>query len=32
MAVQRLPDGRVHVPWAEIVMDMHLPQVQPLAA
>lgn len=26
MAVQRLPDGRVHVPWAEIVMDMHLPQ------
>lgn len=26
MAVQRLPDGRVHVPWREIVMDMHLPQ------
>jgi len=26
MAVQRLPDGRVHVPWAEIVMDMHLPE------
>lgn len=26
MAVQRLPDGRVHVPWREIVMDMHLPR------
>lgn len=26
MAVQRMPDGRVHVPWAEIVMDMHLPE------
>jgi len=25
MAVQRLPDGRVHVPWREIVLDMHLP-------
>jgi predicted transcriptional regulator len=24
-AVQRLPDGRVHVPWSEIVMDMQLP-------
>jgi predicted transcriptional regulator len=26
MAVRRLPDGRVHVPWAEIVMDMRLPE------
>lgn len=25
MAVQRLPDGRVHVPWREIVLDLHLP-------
>jgi predicted transcriptional regulator len=25
MAVQRLPDGRVHVPWSEIVVDMQLP-------
>jgi hypothetical protein len=25
MAGRRLPDGRVHVPWAEIVMDMRLP-------
>lgn len=32
MAVQRLPDGRIHVPWAEIVMDMRLPQAQALAA
>ncbi|GAB1390821.1 MAG: hypothetical protein AMXMBFR78_31390 [Rubrivivax sp.] len=27
MAVQRLPDGRVHVPWREIVMDMRLPDL-----
>ena len=27
MAVQRLPDGRVHVPWREIVMDMRLPEL-----
>jgi predicted transcriptional regulator len=26
MAVQRLPDGRVHVSWAEIVMDLRLPE------
>jgi predicted transcriptional regulator len=26
MAVDRLDDGRVHVPWAEIVVDMKLPQ------
>jgi predicted transcriptional regulator len=26
MAVQRLPDGRMHVPWAEIVMDLRLPE------
>ena len=25
MAVQRLPGGRVHVPWREIVVDMRLP-------
>jgi predicted transcriptional regulator len=25
LAVQRLPDGRVHVPWREIVLDMRLP-------
>lgn len=25
LAVQRMPDGRVHVPWSEIVMDMKLP-------
>lgn len=31
MAVQRLPDGRVHVPWREIVMDMHLPELQAAA-
>lgn len=28
MAVQRLPDGRVHVPWAEVVMDMRLPELE----
>lgn len=26
MAVDRMDDGRVHVPWAEIVVDMKLPQ------
>jgi predicted transcriptional regulator len=26
MAVDRLDDGRVHVPWAEIVVDMKLPR------
>lgn len=26
MAVERQDDGRVHVPWAEIVVDMKLPQ------
>ncbi|WP_157269877.1 HVO_A0114 family putative DNA-binding protein [Azohydromonas aeria] len=26
MTVDRLDDGRVHVPWAEIVVDMKLPQ------
>jgi predicted transcriptional regulator len=25
LAVQRLDDGRVHVPWSEIVLDMKLP-------
>jgi predicted transcriptional regulator len=27
LAVQRLPDGRVHVPWREIVVDMQLPDL-----
>lgn len=27
MAVQRMADGRVHVPWREIVVDMHLPEL-----
>lgn len=31
MALERLEDGRVFVPWAEIVVDMKLPQ-QRLAA
>jgi predicted transcriptional regulator len=31
MAVQRLPDGRVHVPWREIVLDMHLPELRQAA-
>jgi predicted transcriptional regulator len=26
MAIERMDDGRVHVPWAEIVVDMKLPQ------
>jgi predicted transcriptional regulator len=26
MAVDRMEDGRVHVPWAEIVVDMKLPR------
>lgn len=26
MAVERLEDGRVHVPWSEIVVDMKLPE------
>lgn len=26
MAVERMDDGRVNVPWAEIVVDMKLPQ------
>jgi predicted transcriptional regulator len=26
MAVERMDDGRVHVPWSEIVVDMKLPQ------
>jgi predicted transcriptional regulator len=25
LAVQRTEDGRVHVPWSEIVVDMKLP-------
>lgn len=25
LAVQRMEDGRVHVPWSEIVVDMKLP-------
>jgi len=25
MAVQRMEDGRVHVPWSEIVLDINLP-------
>jgi hypothetical protein len=25
MAVARMDEGRVHVPWAEIVVDMKLP-------
>lgn len=28
MAVQGLPDGRVHEPWREIVVDMRLPDRQ----
>jgi len=28
MAVERGEDGRVHVPWAEIIVDMKLPQRQ----
>lgn len=26
MAVERRDDGRVHVPWSEIIVDMKLPQ------
>ncbi|WP_309678909.1 MarR family transcriptional regulator [Polaromonas sp.] len=26
MAVERADDGRVHVPWSEIVVDMKLPE------
>lgn len=26
MAVDRMDDGRVHVPWSEILVDMKLPQ------
>jgi len=26
LAVQRMEDGRVHVPWSEIVVDMKLPK------
>ena len=26
MAVERCDDGRVHVPWSEIIVDMKLPQ------
>jgi predicted transcriptional regulator len=26
MVLQRMPDGRVHVPWAEVVLEMHLPE------
>ena len=31
MAVQRMDDGRVHVPWREIVLDMHLPDLAQVA-
>lgn len=27
MAVQRLPDGRVHVPWRDIMIDLRLPEL-----
>lgn len=26
MAVERMDDGRVNVPWSEIVVDMNLPE------
>ena len=32
MAVQRLSDGRIHVPWREITLDVLLPPLQAAAS
>ncbi len=31
LAVQHLEDGRVHVPWSQIIVDMKLPHQAPAA-